>query len=88
MRLLEFESKQILQGYKIPTPRGQVIEPGQEPDLALPVVLKAQVPMGGRGKAGGILAAPSPPSCPRVWPRFGPSRCTATPPPASWWRSS
>ncbi len=60
MRLLEFESKQILQGYKIPTPRGQVIEPGQEPDLALPVVLKAQVPMGGRGKAGGILAAAIP----------------------------
>lgn len=61
MRLLEYESKQILVGYGIATPQGEVVASGQAISLAPPVVLKSQVPMGGRGKAGGILAAGSTP---------------------------
>lgn len=64
MLLLEHEGKEIFREYGIPTPRGTVIE---KADLArapvsslhFPAVVKAQVPAGGRGKAGGVLAAPS-----------------------------
>ena len=55
MRLLEHEAKDILKKYKIPLPQGQVVTPGQKVDFPTPCVLKAQVPMGGRGKAGGVL---------------------------------
>ena len=57
MRLLEFESKQVLQKFKIETPPGQVINVNDEmhSNTPFPVMLKAQVPIGGRGKAGGII---------------------------------
>ncbi|MGD1974353.1 MAG: hypothetical protein PVH37_14125 [Desulfobacterales bacterium] len=56
MRLLEFESKQVLQKFKIETPPGQVIKVNDDmhSNAQFPVMLKAQVPIGGRGKAGGI----------------------------------
>jgi succinyl-CoA synthetase beta subunit/citryl-CoA synthetase large subunit len=57
VRLLEFESKEILNRYQIITPSGTVIEPPKNIDIDLPVMLKAQIPVGGRGKAGGILGA-------------------------------
>jgi succinyl-CoA synthetase beta subunit len=55
MRLLEFESKEILRKYKIPTPAGKLYSPKDRIDIDRAVVLKAQVPIGGRGKAGGVL---------------------------------
>lgn len=53
MRLLEYEAKSILSRYDIPVPNGQVIGDSGA-DISLPAVLKSQVPVGGRGKAGGI----------------------------------
>ncbi len=62
MRLLEFEGKDIFQGSEIRVPERSVIEEEKDlqkaiDDIGLPMVLKAQVPAGGRGKAGGIKIA-------------------------------
>lgn len=57
MRLLEYEAKEILRKYQIPTPLGAVISTAERINIDKPVVLKAQIPLGGRGKAGGILEA-------------------------------
>ena len=54
MKLLEYEAKAILSKYNIATPAAIVIKSANLPELKLPVVLKSQVPTGGRGKAGGI----------------------------------
>jgi succinyl-CoA synthetase beta subunit len=59
MRLLEFEAKEILKKYGIELPAGQVISAGDDFNFTPPVILKAQVPIGGRGKAGGVIAASS-----------------------------
>lgn len=55
MRLLEYEAKTILREYNIPTPDALLITKRFTPELTLPVVLKSQVPIGGRGKAGGVI---------------------------------
>ncbi|HEX4841596.1 MAG TPA: ADP-forming succinate--CoA ligase subunit beta [bacterium] len=60
MKLHEFQAKEMFATYGIPTQKGLVIEdPAQVKSLSLmyPVVLKAQVLVGGRGKAGGIKLA-------------------------------
>ena len=62
MRLYEYEGKSIFSSYSIPVPRGEVAlsveEVIQKANLiGFPVVLKAQVLVGGRGKAGGIKLA-------------------------------
>jgi succinyl-CoA synthetase beta subunit len=57
MNLLEYESKNILSSYRIPVPAGQLMPSEATP--AFPVVLKSQVPTGGRGKAGGIVVVES-----------------------------
>lgn len=60
MRLLEHEAKEILRRYKIPPPAGYVVESAdmiKDPDR--PVMVKAQIPLGGRGKSGGVLEASS-----------------------------
>lgn len=58
MRLLEFQAKKILADYEIPVPRGLLItSPEQLKQVQFPAVLKAQVPVGGRGKAGAIRVA-------------------------------
>jgi len=59
MRLYEFEGKEIFSKYGIKIPKGVVISSKEEVGAAiervgLPAVLKAQVLVGGRGKAGGI----------------------------------
>lgn len=56
MKLLEYEGKKILAKYSIPVPRSYVADGGAE---FLPAVLKSQVPVGGRGKAGGIRVVKS-----------------------------
>lgn len=53
MNLLEYEAKLILKEYNIPTPNGKTIKNSSE-TVATPVVFKSQVPIGGRGKLGGI----------------------------------
>jgi succinyl-CoA synthetase beta subunit len=65
MKLHEYQSKQFFARYGIPIPRGRVAATASEAkhiaeELAGRVVIKAQVLVGGRGKAGGILLAKSP----------------------------
>ena len=57
MRLLEHESKRILERYRISLPAGRLVGQGEPLTIDGPVMLKAQIPIGGRGKAGGILEA-------------------------------
>lgn len=57
VRLLEYESKEILAKYQIVTPVGKPVFSADDIDVDKPVVVKAQIPISGRGKAGGILAA-------------------------------
>ncbi len=59
MRLLEFEGKNLFQEFDIPVPERIIIKDMKDVskaigEVGLPMVLKAQVPTGGRGKAGGI----------------------------------
>lgn len=65
MKLFEYEAKQIFTKYGIPVPNGFLAKtPAQAREIAvkinLPVVLKSQVLVTGRAKAGGILFANSP----------------------------
>lgn len=62
MRMLEYEGKALFRECGIPTPEEHLAKSGEEACLAaeqigLPVVIKAQVLAGGRGKAGGIKVA-------------------------------
>jgi len=59
MRLLEHESKDILKKYGIPIPEGKLISPGDPLVVEQPVMMKVQIPIGGRGKAGGVLMVSS-----------------------------
>ena len=59
MRLLEHESKEILGRYNILIPEGDVVESGEELKIDGPVMLKAQIPLGGRGKSGGVIEVSS-----------------------------
>ena len=59
MRLLEFQAKELLAQYLIPVPQGMILSSQEEAaghfaHFNKRVALKAQVPTGGRGKAGGI----------------------------------
>lgn len=65
MRLLEWQGREILRQEGIEVPQGEVADRPEAARavaerLGKPVVLKAQVPVGGRGKAGGIRLARSP----------------------------
>ena len=65
MKLHEYQSKNIFAKYGIPIPKGRVAATSQEAkqiaeELGGRVVVKSQVLVGGRGKAGGIRLAKSP----------------------------
>jgi succinyl-CoA synthetase beta subunit len=63
MKLHEFQAKALFRTQGIPVQNGTVIERAEELDaitLPYPLVLKAQVLVGGRGKAGGIKLATTP----------------------------
>jgi succinyl-CoA synthetase beta subunit len=65
MKIHEFQAKQILSQYGVAIPRGEVAETAAKAGeiaqkLGGPVVLKAQIHAGGRGKGGGIKVAKSP----------------------------
>jgi succinyl-CoA synthetase beta subunit len=60
MRLLEFQAKRIFSEHEISVPKGTLLTtPSEATAVACPCVLKAQVPAGGRGKAGAIRVAES-----------------------------
>jgi len=64
LKLFEYEAKTILAKYGIPTPQGGLATSASQARevasrLKPPVVIKAQVLVAGRGKAGGILFASS-----------------------------
>jgi succinyl-CoA synthetase beta subunit len=65
MKLHEYQSKQIFSRYGIPIPKGRVAATASEArhiaeELGGRVVIKSQVLVGGRGKAGGIKVAKDP----------------------------
>jgi succinyl-CoA synthetase beta subunit len=55
MKLLEHESKTLLANSNIPVPASLLVTKNNPVLPAAPIVLKSQVPTGGRGKAGGII---------------------------------
>lgn len=56
MRLFEFQAKRLFREYGLPVPKSTLIaDRTQVAGLTAPLVLKAQVLTGGRGKSGGIL---------------------------------
>lgn len=64
MKLLEYKAKEIFSKFSIPVMSGCIVDSMDDIDgvisragLAYPVVIKAQVQAGGRGKAGGIQFA-------------------------------
>ncbi len=58
MKLLEHKAKEMLSRYGVPVPRGVVASSANlVKDFPYPAAIKAQVPIGGRGKAGGIKFA-------------------------------
>ena len=64
MKLLEYQAKEVLASLGIAIPPGRVARTPDEAAEAAgelgPVAVKAQVPVGGRGKAGGIKLAQTP----------------------------
>ena len=65
MNIHEYQAKEIFRKHGIPVPWGEVAETAEEvrglaKDFGKPVVVKAQVHAGGRGKAGGVKLASTP----------------------------
>lgn len=65
MKLHEYQSKQIFARYGIPIPKGRIAGTAGEvkqisEEFGTPVIIKSQVLVGGRGKAGGIRLVKSP----------------------------
>ncbi len=61
MKLFEYRGKELFKQYGIEVPNGKLVKNTNDfSDLHYPFVLKAQVPIGGRGKAGGIKIAKNP----------------------------
>ena len=62
MKVQEYQAKEIFKKYGIPTPKEKVCKDINEvvaaaKEIGIPCVIKAQVMVGGRGKAGGIKVA-------------------------------
>jgi succinyl-CoA synthetase beta subunit len=65
MKIHEYQAKEIFARYGIPVPPGTVVTSADDAEKAAakvgrPVVVKAQVLVGGRGKAGGVKIAKTP----------------------------
>ena len=65
MMLLEHDAKVLLASLGVPVPKGHLVEHEgafsvsqtvSDSGLGFPYFVKAQVPVGGRGKAGGVLS--------------------------------
>ena len=68
MKIHEYQGKAVLASFGVPVPKGRVaytpaeaVEIGKE--LGFPVVVKAQIHAGGRGKGGGVKLARSAEDC-------------------------
>lgn len=59
MKILEYEAKRLLSKAGICTPQSTLIR-SRDDMVTLPIVLKSQVPTGGRGKAGGVVVVDDP----------------------------
>ena len=64
MKFLEYQAKEVFAAAGIPTPQGKVAATAEKAraiaeELGDAVVVKAQVPIGGRGKAGGVAVVRS-----------------------------
>ena len=64
MKIHEYQGKQLLAKYGVTVPRGVVVTSAEQAraavdQLGLPVVVKAQIHAGGRGKGGGVKLARS-----------------------------
>jgi len=64
MKIHEYQARELLEAYGVPVPPGKVARSAEEAasiakEIGLPVVIKAQVLVGGRGKAGGVKPAHS-----------------------------
>ncbi|NBO65751.1 MAG: succinate--CoA ligase subunit beta, partial [Acidobacteria bacterium] len=62
MKIHEYQAKELLSRYEVKVPRGIVSRSPNEAEdaareLGLPVVVKAQIHAGGRGKGGGVKLA-------------------------------
>jgi len=62
MKIHEYQAKEIFKKFSIPVPEGRLANTVDEVkqavnELGLPVVIKAQIQAGGRGKAGGVKLA-------------------------------
>ena len=55
MKLLEYEAKSLLKEADIQVPKSRVLSKDAISTTSLPIVLKSQVPIGGRGKLGGVV---------------------------------
>lgn len=72
MKIHEYQAKELFQKYQVPVPRGKVAISVDEAkavaaELAsLPVVIKAQIHAGGRGKGGGVKLAKTAAEVPQV----------------------
>ncbi len=71
MKLHEYQSKRLFAAHGVPIPSGDVAATPQEArriaeELGVAVVVKSQVLVGGRGKAGGIRLARTPDEAERV----------------------
>src|SRR6476469_2580304 len=65
MKVHEYQAKEILRHYGVPTPRGEVVDSPDDArnvakQLGGRVVVKAQIHAGGRGKGGGVKLAKTP----------------------------
>ena len=72
MNIHEYQAKELFRKFDIPIPRGRVaFKPDEAKEIAeelavLPVVVKAQIHAGGRGKGGGVKLADSPEEAAKV----------------------
>jgi len=62
MKIHEYQARDLLSAYGVPVPPGRVARSAEDAariaeEIGLPVVIKAQVLVGGRGKAGGVKLA-------------------------------
>ena len=65
MKIHEYQAKQLLAKFGVAVPKGRVTDNADEAaeiarELGVPVVVKAQIHAGGRGKGGGIKLAATP----------------------------
>ena len=65
MKIHEYQAKELLKAYGVPSPEGYLAESAEEAKAAAeklgePCVVKAQIHSGGRGKAGGVKLVQTP----------------------------